>query len=81
MAKSNSTAELERNTYKPAMRLGKQFARASLTIDADSISGKAMQAIQKLREGWRDCPDLAQMAFCEGVATELRRAGKGVKHV
>ena len=92
MAKSNSTVaptnplKSKRDTLNmTAHKIGRSFVRASRNIDENSVSGAALDRLTEYAEMWQEIrSDIEAHAinsgFCEGVADELRRAGKAVNH-
>lgn len=87
MAKSNSTVapikESKADTLnRTASEIGRSFVRASRKVDQNSTSPDALARLTEYAEMWKEIrPDIEAYAinagFCDGVADELRRAGKG----
>jgi hypothetical protein len=94
MAKGNSTGApikeslgdtLNVNLNRTAREIGRAFVKASRNVDEHSVSVAAFDQLEKYAEMWQEIRSpLAAHAinsgFCQGVADELRRAGKGVSH-
>lgn len=70
---------------RTARKIGRSFVRASRNIDEHSVSGAALARLTEYAEMWQEIrSDIEAHAinsgFCEGVADELRQAGKAVNH-
>jgi hypothetical protein len=90
MAKKDSTAATIKGSKadtlnRTASEIGRSFAKASQNVDQDSVSAAALTRLTEYAEMWQEIrSDLEAHAinsgFCEGVADQLRRAGKAVQH-